>query len=78
MTSGKGLWGLKHEESRVSGLGTAEEILCERDAAGEATAAAAAAVNSAPLLRERANCFPLLAVSLSLSQCPVPPPPPCH
>lgn len=52
------------------------EMLWERDAAGEA--AAAAAVNSAPLLRERVNCFPLLAASLSLSQCPVPPPLPCH
>lgn len=50
------------------------EMLWERDAAGEA----AAAVNSAPLLRERVNCFPLLAASLSLSQFPVPPPLPCH
>lgn len=37
----------------------------ERDAAGEATAAAP--VNSAPVLRERVNRFPLLAASLSFS-----------
>lgn len=40
-------------------------MLWERDAAGEA--AAAAPVNSAPVLRERVNRFPSLAASLSLS-----------
>lgn len=43
----------------------AQEMLWERDAAGEA--AAAAPVNSAPVLRERVNRFPSLAASLSLS-----------